>query len=138
MKICGVHIVYCWLYGVVAVALCIVLSDVSALTRNQKVPCMPRALNSPQLVTAITEAPHGSTSGALPTPLRFGLSAQRWSDYGTLPASFEANRGQTDRRVKFLSRGAGYTLFLTPDEAVLGLRKPGNNTTPKPDLARLS
>jgi hypothetical protein len=27
--------------------------------------------------------------------------------------SFEANKGQTDEKVKFLSRGSGYTLFLT-------------------------
>src|SRR6059058_5022969 len=47
--------------------------------------------------------------------------------YGKIPLSFEANRGQTDPRVKFLSRGSGYTLFLTGDEAVLALRsqKPG-------------
>jgi len=44
--------------------------------------------------------------------------------YGKLPLSFEANQGQTDARVKFLSRGPGYTLFLTGDEAVLALRKP--------------
>ncbi len=37
--------------------------------------------------------------------------------------SFEANQGQTDKRVKFLSRGTGYTLFLTPAEAVLSLRQ---------------
>jgi Beta-propeller repeat len=42
--------------------------------------------------------------------------------YGKLPLSFEANRGQTDSQVKFLSRGSGYTLFLTRDEAVLALR----------------
>ena len=36
-----------------------------------------------------------------------------------LPATFEANQGQTDARVKFLSRGAGFTLFLTDEEAVL-------------------
>ncbi|HEY6293124.1 MAG TPA: choice-of-anchor D domain-containing protein [Terriglobia bacterium] len=42
-------------------------------------------------------------------------------NYGKLPLSFEANQGQTDRRVKFLSRGAGYTLFLTGNEAVLAL-----------------
>lgn len=35
--------------------------------------------------------------------------------------SFEANQGQTDSRVKFLSRGTGYTLFLTSSEAVLAL-----------------
>ncbi len=39
-----------------------------------------------------------------------------------LPLSFEANQGQTDQRVKFLSRGSGYTLFLTEDSAVLALR----------------
>jgi hypothetical protein len=36
--------------------------------------------------------------------------------------SFEANQGQTNERVKFLSRGRGYTLFLTGDEAVFALR----------------
>src|SRR5712692_937462 len=42
--------------------------------------------------------------------------------YGKLPLSFEANHGQADGRVKFLSRTGGYTLFLTADEAVLALR----------------
>src|SRR4030088_1691064 len=42
--------------------------------------------------------------------------------YGKLPLSFEANHGQADGRVKFLSRTGGYTLFLTGDEAVLVLR----------------
>lgn len=37
--------------------------------------------------------------------------------------SFEANHGQSDAQVKFLSRGSGYTLFLTPTEAVLSLRQ---------------
>src|SRR4029077_14941424 len=39
--------------------------------------------------------------------------------YGDIPLSFEENRGQSDQRVRFLSRGAGYTFFLTPGEAVL-------------------
>src|SRR5438445_932371 len=43
--------------------------------------------------------------------------------YGKLPLSFEANQGQTDPQVKFLSRGSGYTLFLTSTEAVLTLTK---------------
>ncbi len=41
--------------------------------------------------------------------------------YGNLPLSFEANQGQTDGQVKFLSRGKGYGLFLTGSEAVLTL-----------------
>lgn len=43
-----------------------------------------------------------------------------------LPLIFEANEGQTDPQVKFVSRGRGYTLFLTADEMVLGLTKPAN------------
>ncbi len=43
--------------------------------------------------------------------------------YGRLPLRFEANRGQVDDRVRFLSRGAGYSLFLTPTEAVLSLAR---------------
>lgn len=39
--------------------------------------------------------------------------------YGGLCLTFEANRGQTDPQVKFLSRGAGHTLFLSPTEMVL-------------------
>jgi hypothetical protein len=39
--------------------------------------------------------------------------------YGKLPLAFEINKGQTDPQVKFLSRGSGYALFLTSDEAVL-------------------
>jgi Beta-propeller repeat/Abnormal spindle-like microcephaly-assoc'd, ASPM-SPD-2-Hydin len=44
-------------------------------------------------------------------------------DYGNLPMAFEANQGQTDAQVMYLSRGLGYTLFLTSTEAVLSLRE---------------
>jgi hypothetical protein len=43
--------------------------------------------------------------------------------YGKLPMRFEANEGQTDARVKFIARGAGYSVFLTGAEAVLRLHK---------------
>ncbi len=39
-----------------------------------------------------------------------------------LPLSFEVNQGQADARVKFLARVAGYTLFVTSDEAVFAGR----------------
>lgn len=35
------------------------------------------------------------------------------------PLAFEANRGQSDPQVRFVARGAGYTVFLTATEAVL-------------------
>ena len=50
------------------------------------------------------------------------LKRSSHANFMSLPLSFELNQGQTDGRVKFLSRGGGYTLFLTGDEAVLHLR----------------
>jgi Big-like domain-containing protein/beta-propeller repeat-containing protein len=43
--------------------------------------------------------------------------------YDRLPLVFEVNQGQSDPQVKFLSRGAGYSLFLTPTGAVLTLAR---------------
>jgi hypothetical protein len=39
--------------------------------------------------------------------------------YGNLPLSFEANQGQVGPEVRYLSRGQGYSLFLTDSAAVL-------------------
>ena len=44
------------------------------------------------------------------------------SDYGKLPLTFEMNQGQTSPQVKFVSRGNGYTTFLTAGGIVLSLR----------------
>jgi Beta-propeller repeat len=41
--------------------------------------------------------------------------------YARMPLAFELNAGQTDPRVKALSRGSGYGLFLTADESVVVL-----------------
>jgi hypothetical protein len=61
-----------------------------------------------------------------PEPDRAG-KAQIVENYGKLSLSFEENQGQTDEKVGFLSRGGGYTLFLTPDEAVLALSSPSED-----------
>ncbi|HLA42758.1 MAG TPA: SBBP repeat-containing protein, partial [Aggregatilineales bacterium] len=39
-----------------------------------------------------------------------------------MPLYFEENRGQVDPDIRFISRGSGYTLFLTSEEAVLNLQ----------------
>jgi len=64
------------------------------------------------------------------------------ADYAKLPLSFEVNQGQTDAQVKFLSKGSGYSLFLTPTEAVLVLHTTqgkssvvGNLSAAKPQQA---
>jgi hypothetical protein len=71
-----------------------------------------------------------ATQPTAPTP---ESKAKIVQEYGNLPLSFEANRGQTDKQVKFISRGSGYSLFLTRDAAVLELNKPVDpQTLPKP------
>jgi hypothetical protein len=50
------------------------------------------------------------------------LQAQSVKQFAQTPLSFEANAGQTDKRVEYLSRGAGYTVFLAPGEAVVRLK----------------
>jgi hypothetical protein len=57
-------------------------------------------------------------------------------DFAKPPMIFEPNLGQTDARVKFLSRGPGYTLFLTPSEAVLSMRSPSNSREPGFGISR--
>ena len=46
------------------------------------------------------------------------------ANFAKIPLSFEANQGQMDRKVKFLSRGDGYSLSLTSNAAILKLRAP--------------
>jgi RHS repeat-associated protein len=57
--------------------------------------------------------------------------------WANLPAGFEVNQGQADRRVRYLSRAPGRTLYLTSSEAVLAdqrgelrLRLLGANRSP--------
>jgi hypothetical protein len=74
---------------------------------------------------------HGASQARKNIPTDYCISAaspqhppKLVASYGKLPLSFEVNQGQVDPQVKFLSRGQGYTLFLTGDEAVLALGKP--------------
>jgi hypothetical protein len=43
------------------------------------------------------------------------------SNFAALPLAFEANQGQTDPQVKYMARGDGYTVFLTPNDTVFAL-----------------
>jgi len=43
---------------------------------------------------------------------------------GKRPVGFEPNQGQTNPKVKYLARGSGYDLFLTPRDAVLRMKHP--------------
>ncbi len=75
--------------------------------------------------TALWAAPPGGSAKRPVSPSADTDSRARAAqNYGRLPLTFEPNHGQTDPQVRFLSRGRGYTLFLTGSETVLSLKKP--------------
>ena len=62
------------------------------------------------LLTVAGSASAGAQSGAQ-LPSAESIPA----NYAKLPLTFELNHGQIDPRVRFVSRGPGYTAFLTSD-----------------------
>jgi uncharacterized repeat protein (TIGR01451 family) len=84
----------------------------------------------PREVQASQQATVSVEGFAVATAKAHGLEALRKS-----PMSFEANQGQTDKRVKYISRGAGYTLFLTRDSAVMALQNAGPVQRPQENAA---
>jgi len=69
---------------------------------------MKSLLYAVPFITAVLQAaPVGATNGV------------------QLPYTFEQNQGQTDRSVRYLARGRGYSLYLTGREAVLSLQRAG-------------
>jgi hypothetical protein len=69
-------------------------------------------------------------------PAAAATDARVSESYGKLPLQFEANRGQTHKDVRFLSRGPGYSLYLTAGEAVLVLAKPNPDVKRDPRNAK--
>src|SRR5262249_6960478 len=80
-------------------------------------------------VTANARATAPTTTAKPASPSEAQLKMNTAESYGKLPLSFERNHGQSDKAVKFLSRGKGYTLFLTPTEAVFSLRYTGKKAS---------
>lgn len=67
----------------------------------------------------------GSTKQGVHLPIETATAQHQIGAFAAadnLPIFFEPNHGQTDPRVKFLARGAGYAMFLTSDEAVFALQ----------------
>ena len=87
-------------------------------------------------VTAVIAKPRATApaSKTTSTPNEAQLKMTATENYGKLPLSFERNQGQSDEAVEFLSRGKGYTLFLTPTQAVFSLR----NTDKKASVLRMN
>ena len=76
------------------------------------------------LLSLLTMAACGTVpASVMPAKSDDASRAQIIDTFGKLPLRFEANPGQTDEQVKFLARGTGHTLFLTPTEAVMVFTK---------------
>lgn len=76
------------------------------------------------LCAALVVAWEGITAASVavptaPTPTERAVTATMLG----MPLQFEINQGQVDAPVKFLARGSGYTLFLTPTESVMVLQQ---------------
>lgn len=62
------------------------------------------------------------TTPAKPAKVDESVKKQVKETLGNLPLSFEANAGQADSRIKFLARGRGFGMFLSPQETLLVLK----------------
>ncbi|AXC11964.1 Cell surface protein [Acidisarcina polymorpha] len=82
----------------------------------------PMVVNAQELNSSVAAANQNLAPSKLVSPMKVASPAIA-AAYGKLPLSFEANQGQSDPQVKFLSRGQGYSLFLTDNAAVLALSK---------------
>ena len=86
--------------------------------------CMAGTLVTILFLTCGAAASASSPAGAAsPAPASTAASKRVAAHYGKIPLGFEANQGQTDPHAQFLSRGSGYSLFLTPDEVILNLER---------------
>jgi len=93
-----------------------------SLTERPAVWILTLLLLCQPLLQASSAAARPATGRKANAPVA-GLKTQFQENYGKLPLHFEANRGQTDPRVRFFARGPGYSFFLLPDEAVMRLQK---------------
>ncbi len=92
----------------------------------------------PSIAQAQVAAPlqAAAASGGLGLPGSPQKTAEVVGNYGRLPLSFNANQGQVDGPVRFLSMGQGYQLYFTPKEVELTLSKPAARAGGKVDVLR--
>src|SRR6202521_68658 len=83
---------------------------VLCLSANVTAQSAKTALKAPAAQPAATTSPSPAAAEAAR------------ASFAKLPLSFEENIGQTDDRVKYMSRGSDYNLFLTAHQAVFALR----------------
>jgi len=93
------------------------------------VVAMAAIVSSGHLRLPAAQANHAVTAPTAQPPVL--TAAQRGRVLATLdalPLAFEANQGQTDPQVKYLARGNGYTVFLTPNDTVFSLHSSSHSS----------
>ncbi len=83
-------------------------------------PNLRLATGAAFLLSALLFLTLSSRTSLPPVPIKNPVSVK--TAFAQLPLSFEANEGQTDSQVRYLARGAGYTIFLTEKDAVIKLQ----------------
>lgn len=101
-----------------------------------------RSLRFSLLLLAGLLAPTSGVMAAKPSHIGLERSAAqkkaaKVQGYGRLPLRFEANQGQADKRVKFVSHGSNYGLYLTGEGAMLALHKKISASQTKTDVVEM-
>ena len=96
-----------------------------------------RLLLAAGLIASVSGVMTANAAEALPGSSDAQKKAQIVESYGHLPLRFEANQGQADKQVKFLSRGSNYALYLTGQDAVLALEKRVPRQASKTDVVKM-
>ena len=71
---------------------------------------------------------HSSSSSGYQAPAVRSDLARVKESYAKIPLSFVANYGQADKKVKFTSRGSGYSLALAPTTFTMAVANPRSKT----------
>ncbi len=88
-----------------------------ALTFSLAAAALPR----PQRAAVPQSSGTAAAPQEAPAQTDAGIEQQARGAYGKPGVSFEENRGQSDKRVRFLARRGGTTVFLTNDEVAFVL-----------------
>ena len=99
-------------------------SNQGILFVGQSLPTLPVQFSTPiqsdinYTLNIYAQVPELFSSSFSAPQAAFGIASD-----ATSGVSFESNQGQTDAEVDFVASGQGYTIFLTPQEAVLRLNE---------------
>ncbi len=106
----------------------LLLGMIAPVAARATMTTVPTAVHTP---ARPRRSPHVSS----PAPATLAQQARLLARYAQLPLSFEVNQGQAPHQVRFLARGAGYTLSLTAHGATLTLASPSQVTRNLPPSA---